>query len=220
MPRTSRRTATTGLAWQALAPVVRWPLHSPRRLASLVAVLFVIGWLVATLGPSGVADPAPGSVTSSTRPPAPSAPASPSSSAASTASGGAMSAPAVWVASSPGEVAVQFVTVWARPDLPAEVWRTDVTALATPEFGAQLATVLPTNVPARRVVGSAVATSVTELVAAVTVPTDAGPVLVDLAAINGAWRVCGVTPAGPPRTRTDGAGFSLAATYTPLPAGG
>ena len=32
MPRTSRRTATTGLAWEALAPLVRWPLHSPRRL--------------------------------------------------------------------------------------------------------------------------------------------------------------------------------------------
>ncbi len=59
MPRTSRRTATTGLAWEALAPVVRWPLHSPRRLAALLAALVAIGWLVATLGPSGVADPAP-----------------------------------------------------------------------------------------------------------------------------------------------------------------
>ncbi len=59
MPRTSRRTATTGLLWEALAPLVRWPLHSPRRLASLLAALVVIGWLVATAGPSGAADPAP-----------------------------------------------------------------------------------------------------------------------------------------------------------------
>ena len=75
MPRTSRRTATTGLVWEALAPLVRWPLHSPRRLASLLAALVAIGWLVATLGPSGAADPAPttppSSVTSSTSPTAP-----------------------------------------------------------------------------------------------------------------------------------------------------
>ena len=60
----------------------------------------------------------------------------------------------------------------------------------------------------------------TELAAAVTVPTDAGPVLVDLAVMAGVWRVSGLTPAGPPPTRTDGAGSSLAATYTPLPGGG
>ena len=115
---------------------------------------------------------------------------------------------------------MRFVTVWARPDLPAEVWRVDVTALATPQFGAQLAMVLPVNVPARRVVGSPVLGSVTDLTAAVTVATDAGLVQVDLAVMSGVWRVSGLTPAGPPPTHTDGAGSSFAATYTPLPGGG
>ena len=68
--------------------------------------------------------------------------------------------------------------------------------------------------------GSPVAGSVTELAAAVTVPTDAGLVQVDLAVMSGVWRVSGLTPAGPPPTRTDGAGSSFAATYTPLPGGG
>ena len=203
---------------------MRWPLHSPRRLAGLLGVAAALLWLFTTLGASDDAAPTPSTVgnavTSSTSPTASSAPASSSSSAASTASAGATSAPAVGVASSPGEVAVRFVTLWARPDLPAEVWRTEVTALATPEFGAQLATVLPVNVPARRVVGSPVATSVTELAAAVSVATDAGLVQVDLAVMSGVWRVSGLTPAGPPPTHADGAGSSFAATYTPLPGGG
>ena len=42
---------------------------------------------------------------------------------------------------------MRFVTVWARPDLPAEAWQADVIPLATPVFAAQLRTVLPANVP-------------------------------------------------------------------------
>ena len=114
---------------------------------------------------------------------------------------------------------MRFVTVWARPDLPAEAWRADVIPLATPQFAAQLRTVLPANVPARTVTGNPSVGSVSQLAASVTVPTDAGPVLVELAVMSDAWKVSGLTPTGPLPTRTDGAGSSIAATYTPLPTG-
>ena len=114
---------------------------------------------------------------------------------------------------------MRFVTVWARPELPVEAWQADVIPLATPTFAAQLRTVLPANVPARKVTGSPVVGSGSELAAAVTVPTDAGPVLVDLAVMGGTWKVSAVTPAGPLPSRTNGAGVH-AGSYVHAPACG
>jgi len=117
-------------------------------------------------------------------------------------------------------VAERFVTAWARPDLPVEAWQADVIPLATPTFAAQLRSVQPANVPARQVTGNPVEGTTTELAADVTVPTDAGALLVELALMSGTWKVSGLSPTGPPPSHTNGAGFSLAATYTPLPAKG
>jgi len=217
MPRTSRRTATTGLAWEAVAPLLRWLLHSPRRLAALVAVVVAVGWLITSHATSTGVEPAAIGLTSSTGPAPPAATVPPSAPWTPTASTSATSTAAVGLAR-PGEVAVRFVTVWAHPERSVEAWRTEVSALATPEFGAQLRTVLPVNVPAHQVTGDPVMVSATELTAAVTVPTEAGPVLVDLALLGNTWKVSSLTPAEPP-SRTEGAGSSLAATYTPLPAG-
>ena len=161
MPRTSRRTATTGLAWEALAPLVRWPLHSPRRLAALLAAVVAIAAVAGHHPGRRPVPPTPRRAPAEQRDVLDQVrqrrPLRPRRRARRRArrrpASAATSTPAVGVASSPGEVAVRFVTVWARPDLPVEAWRVDVTALATPEFGAQLATVLPVNVPARRVVG-------------------------------------------------------------------
>lgn len=220
MSRTSRRTATTGLAWEAVAPVVRWPLHSPQRLAGfLVAVVAIVG-LLGALRPATFAGPAPSTSTSptsssSTRPPIATATPPPTPAPAVGTSPSAAGA-----ASSPAEVARRFVTVWARPDLPVEAWQTDVIALATPEFGAQLRTVDPRDVPARSVTGAATTTSAAEVTATVQVPTDAGPVVVEVAVMGSSWLVSALAPDGPPASRTDGAGSSLAATYTPLPVGG
>lgn len=220
MPRTSRRNATTGLAWEALAPVVRWPLHSPRRLAGFLVTVVAIVWLLAAVRPAAVADPTPrqSSSTSPTRPPI--ATGGPSPTTPPPASPVATSPQIAGVASSPVEVAVRFVTAWARPDLPVETWQTDVIALATSQFGAQLRSVDPRNVPARAVTGPATPSSATEVAATVGVPTDAGPVVVDLALMGSTWQVSGLAPAGPPASRTDGAAASLAATYTPVPVGG
>jgi hypothetical protein len=198
------------LAREALAPLLRWPLHSPRRLAALVGALVGLVSLLAAVRPAAVAEEAPSSSTASTSRPATSTTALPTSDTASSPG------PADRV--SPADVAVRFVTAWARPDLPVQQWQEDVIALATPEFGAQLRTVGPGNVPAQHVLGPALTETTTEIAAAVTVPTDAGPVLVDLAFMGTRWQVSGLTPAGPPPTWTGGGGSSRAPTYTPLPA--
>ena len=150
MPRTSRRTATSGLLWEALAPAVRWPLHSPRRLAALLAALIALVWVIVAVRGSAAADPAStspatSSSAASTSPPATSSASGPVASGPS--STGAPIPPTATSSPSPGEVAVRFVTVWARPELPVEAWQADVIPLATPTFAAQLRTVLPANVP-------------------------------------------------------------------------
>lgn len=223
MPRPSRRTATSGLLWEALTPAIRWPLHSPRRLAALLVGLVVLIWLFAAVRPSPGAPPSPTSAATSAQAPGVSATVNSSSSASrpvvSETSSITPPAPVATVAPSAPlvEVAVRFVTGWARPDLPAEAWQAELIPLATPAFAAQLRTVVPGNVPARSVNGNPAVGSLSQLQAEVTVPTDAGPVLVALASMGSAWKVSSVTPAGGPATRTPGAGSSLAATYTPLP---
>jgi hypothetical protein len=173
--------------------------------------------LLAAVRPAAVADPAPSTATSTSSTSAPIATATPPPTPAPAVG---TSPAAAGGDSSPAEVAVRFVTAWARPDLPVEAWQTDVIALATPQFGAQLRTVDPRNVPARSVTGPATLTSATDVAATVTVPTDTGPVVVDLAVMGTTWQVSALAPAGPPTSRTDRAGSSLAATYTPLPGGG
>ena len=197
MPSRTRRTATTGLLWEALVPAVRWPLHSPRRLAVLLAALVVLIWLFGTLRPTAAADPGPASTMNPTPLP---------SSSVSNTMPSSMVPPVAPVTSStppPGpapasagsaEVATRFVTAWARPDLPVQQWQADLIPLATADFAAQLRTVFPANVPARSVSGQATVGSVSELAASVTVPTDAGPVLVQLAVIRDTWRVSATDP--------------------------
>jgi hypothetical protein len=197
--------------------MVRWPLHSPGRLASVVAVMVALVWLFAAVRPGAVAEQASSTsavtsspmVTSSATTAATSTPAPVSTT---------MTSSDAEIAGSPAEVAGRFVGAWARPDLPVEAWQADLLPLATPEFGAQLRTVDPSNVPARSVTGAAAGGSLTALSATVTVPTDAGLIVVELAVMGEAWLVSGLSPAGPPPSRTDAAGSSLAATYTPLPA--
>jgi hypothetical protein len=42
----------SGVLWQVVAPVVRWPLYSPRRLALVVALLAAVGLTLAYLNQS------------------------------------------------------------------------------------------------------------------------------------------------------------------------
>ena len=93
------------------------------------------------------------------------------------------------------QVAVAFVTAWARPGLDQPVWLADVSRYATPEYAAVLATVNPANVAAHRIVADAVPQTATPNAADVDVPTDAGAVRVVLVLRDGRWLVADVRPA-------------------------
>lgn len=88
--------------------------------------------------------------------------------------------------------AVSFAGAWARPDLPADRWREDITVLATTEYATLLRTVDPANVPATRIVGQAVPRESTTLRVTVDVPTDAGTLTVFCVAPHGRWVVASV----------------------------
>lgn len=97
-------------------------------------------------------------------------------------------------------VATRFVTAWARPTLPAQVWALGLKPYATREFATSLATVDPANVPATRISGAMTPVEVaptweapTQIV--VQIPTNGGAVDVTLTGAATTWRVSGIDKA-------------------------
>jgi hypothetical protein len=93
-------------------------------------------------------------------------------------------------------VADAYVRAWARPDLNPARWLAAITGYATPQYGALLATVDPTHVPAHQVTGPPSAVSSTTVVVVVDVPTDVGAVRVTCTNVVGRWLVATVAPLG------------------------
>jgi hypothetical protein len=93
--------------------------------------------------------------------------------------------------------AVGFVTVWARPMLPAEQWVAGVRGYLAPDLEQALSYTDPAAVPATRVTGPVRMVHVQPDGAAASfdVPTDAGTVRVDLARLEGRWLVTDLVPA-------------------------
>jgi len=218
------RRQTQGVLWDVIAPWVRWPLHSPRRLFTVVAglVLAVVLWQVLNgtppvpeSSPSPAAGPATTAQTSSTAEPLPSptltpaaatvAPTATTPPAPSAAAAASVTSPLVSPTSTaapavpPGsaEAARGFVVAWARPSLPAAQWLAGVRAYLAPELERSLSYTDPAQIPASTVTGAATMVHVLPdgTAASFVVPTDAGPIRVDLVLVKGRWLATAIEPA-------------------------
>lgn len=228
----ARKSASSGVFWQVVAPWVRWPLASPRRLTAVVVSVVATLILISTVNGRSGLEPAPSSsaVTEGTAPPGHSGGASvettspastvsaiPSSTTSRTSSPGqATSTPAQTIGGSADEVAGQFVRLWARPEVTQPGWSQALTPLASAAYGAELATVLPSNVPAHAVTAVAPPVSEASGTSRVIVTTDVGTIAVSLAEAPGSgWKVQSVAPGQ--LAVTGAAGSTVAPTYTPMP---
>ena len=219
--RPSRRQ-TQGVLWDVVAPWVRWPLYSPRRLFGVVAalVLAIVLWQAlseASTGTessstsTGVPAAAPGgsSTTPSATDPAvsPSAVTSPAGalatrpvSPAPEPTGPATGTPGPAVPAVPSgaqEAASGFVTAWARPSVPAQQWLAGVQGYLAPELERSMSYTDPTRIPASKVIGAA---RMVHLLpdatgASFEVPTDAGAMRVEVVLVEGRWLASDVAPA-------------------------
>ena len=185
----------------------RWPLWSWRNLVVTtlgVLVLLAAVGRVTSATPSTGGTPtgpavAPAAVVTATSEPSASGLAILSSTPRTTVPSGAMitsqsAAPgATAVGDGAPAAAVRFVTAWARPDATSQVWLASLRPLTTAGFQLTLKTSDPGRVPASRVTGSprARASSSGQLVS---VPTDAGAVVVSVVRDGEAWKVADVAP--------------------------
>lgn len=238
------RNSNSGVIWQVIAPWVRWPLASPRRLAvvllGIVAMLLTISTVNSRRANSEGAPAAPssasvtaaatGDTTSDALGSAPSATSLATTAPSTSTPTSGSAAPVVPVTppdtASPATdtaqgIAMQFVRLWARPDVAQPAWGQALAPLATTGYATELGTVLPSNVPAHRVTAVVAQSSSTAagsgVTASVTVGTDAGTVKVMVTQEPGQiWRVQSIAPDQLTPNST-GAGSSVAPSYTPLP---
>ena len=190
----------------------RWPLYSPRRFFSCVAVLLaLIAVSNMILGgggslpppdrpaaaPSGTAPPQPTPTDTRTTPidqsplAEPAVPGSDGTGITPTPSPRPATADGAQKASA---MALAFTRAWADHSKPPAQWLAGVGQYADPEFAAQLRSTDPRNVPAGKVTGAPHPASVFYASASVEVPTDAGTVVVELVSDGHAWRVVDIHP--------------------------
>lgn len=149
------RVTSRGILWEVLAPVIRWPLRSPTRLAAVVGGVLLAMVLSARLGAGG--DPAP-SPSPSPSVSAASSSATPSStpqvtSSPSSTPGSSSTPTAAALPPAAASVAQSFLAAWARPDVAQPAWFAALKPLSTPDLAAGLARTDPRNVPALTVTG-------------------------------------------------------------------
>ncbi len=189
----------------------RWPLYSPRRFFSCLAVLLA---LVATsnmiLGDGGSLPPADrtAAVPSQTPTPTPTDTATPSEETPFPAESGlpglgteseatptiSPRPPAKDGPQKASATALAFTQAWADHNRPAAQWLAGVSRYADPEFAAQLQSTDPRNVPASKVTGAPHPVAVYFASASVEVPTDAGTVVIELVSDGRTWRVVDIHP--------------------------
>lgn len=186
---------------------MRWPLWSWRNLAvTTLAVLLLfagIGRITsATAGSSLVGDSAASpptrgvddvSVPTVTQTSKAEVPVTPSGAATSSRT----DQDAAARADPPTEVAKKFVAAWARPDEPAASWLATLGPLSTTPFRQSLSGSDPGRVPASKITGAARA-ELSGNTATITVPTDAGALVVSVALEGGQWKVADIAPADAP----------------------
>jgi hypothetical protein len=189
------KTTTKGVVWDVIAPAVRWPLYSTRRLAGVLVAVLVAVVIASNIGSS--AEPRgsePGESATAVNTPRSGAPSPlPSLSTALTSS--AADADDETAA---GTTATAFVRAWARPDLDQLTWWEGINETADEAFSQALGSTDPDNIPATKVTGTPTVRLI-EGRAEVTVKTDGPTVLVVLVLDEtGAWRVANLLPTNQP----------------------
>ncbi|MFC7597679.1 hypothetical protein ACFQU3_20365 [Terrabacter sp. GCM10028922] len=111
--------------------------------------------------------------------------------------GPATGTPAPAVPSGAQEAASGFVTAWARPSVPAEQWLAGVRGYLAPDLERSMSYTDPTRIPASKVIGPARMVHVLPDAtgASFEVPTDAGPIRVEVVLVEGRWLASDVAPA-------------------------
>ena len=126
--------------WEALAPIIRWPLYSPRRFVAVVVAALIGVFVIGEINDEPIAPAsAPSSVllVTSTAVASPPPSATPTSTVPSDAS--ATDELSVDPAdhdhsAAAADAAAAFVAAWARPDLGIEAWSAGVRPLSTSEL--------------------------------------------------------------------------------------
>lgn len=195
------RVTSRGILWEVLAPVIRWPLRSPTRLAAVVGGVLLVMVLSARLGAGG--DPAPSpspspSVSASSSSATPSTPPPVTSSPASTP-GASTPPPAAALPPAASSVAQSFLTAWARPEVAQPAWFAALKPLSTADLAAGLAQTDPRNVPALTLTGDLEPREVSPNLAAPTravlvADTTTGQIAVTVVLQGKAWLVQQIAP--------------------------
>jgi hypothetical protein len=182
-----------------------WPLRSPRHLITFVIIIVALGIIVAMViprnTPTGSAQPA-GDTTSSSA--GSTSPSGTSTGDTTTTPQTRLTSPLLSPTPAPPdphalEVAVSWVKAWATH--PAGItnaqWLVQLKPYTTDEFLPQMATVDPANVPATKVTGSAVSVDSTTSSVVADVPTDGGTIQVTVITTpSQGWRVSKFDRAG------------------------
>ena len=202
--------------WHVIAPIVRWPLHSPWRLASVIGAFLV---LVVIAGEVNGNDSAPAAAE-----PVPAV-----TETAGTGDAASAASPDGWPSSSPlgpwsedeeavhdsgnhdayetdpaetnpsvaaAEAAAEFVAAWARPDLGVDSWRAGVRPLVTDRLYDRLQDTEPANTPDVTVAGEPLDVAINAEAGVFDVPTTGTHVrvFVELDADKDVWLVNDVQP--------------------------
>jgi hypothetical protein len=206
--------------WHLLGPIVRWPLHSPRRLLTVVVAAIALVMALGAINDRGAASGTSG--TSGTADAAATAGAQPGDDPTATPSGeptdgtdatggtdgtdgtdGTVSGGTDAFSEDPAaddpvvaaqQVAAEFVAAWARPDLDAATWQAGLAPHATPELLATLADTDPANVPAVTVSGEPVRVAANAEAGVFDVPTTGEFVRVFVQLVDGVWLATDVQP--------------------------
>ena len=210
----SNSTATRGVIWDVLAPIVRWPLHSPARLATVLALAILAGITAAQMsGGTPTTPPAPLSTTTTSTPSETDATSTSSACqtctpapAAATTTTLTLSTTAVNTtnpsqgAAAAAKAAEGFVAAWAQPKLPQPQWFAGVRDYLSSPLAEAMQYTTPSQVPAAKVTGQARPLQLTPspnnpTSGTYVVPTDAGDMRVALTLSQGRWLVDSIEPA-------------------------
>ena len=172
--------------WHVLAPIVRWPLHSPWRLAGVVTALLVVIFVAGEINGD---DRAPAVAATAAEESTATPSDGPTSSRSSTSAtgehyddessidvDGSSDADSVDPTETNESVAAataaaEFVSEWARPDLAPETWLAGVRPLVTPDLLQGLESTDPANLPEVAVSGEPVEVAMSKESGVFDVPT-------------------------------------------------
>ena len=197
--------------WEALAPIVRWPLYSPARFVVVVLTALVLVFLVGEVNDEDTtAHSDPTSTATASEPPAPFAtppasgasprprpPAANVGEEAKRADEPTTAQDGTGPSTAATDTAAAFVAAWARPDLDAEAWAAGVRPLVTPELWTDgLSSTDPGSTPEIAVRGEPRQVTSDDTEAVLDVPTTGPWIRVHLVADpDDGWLVTRVEPA-------------------------